>query len=89
MSAGFLVTRELRSRRDIPVPTEELLTSKQAAALLGVAVNTLAIWRCKKRYSLRYIKVGANVRYRRGEIDRFLDERTVTNEPVVSRKRKA
>jgi Helix-turn-helix domain len=72
------------------VSNEELLTPKQAAALLGVAVNTLAIWRCKKRYSLRYIKVGANVRYRRGEIDRFLDERTVESPGVaVSRKRKA
>jgi len=62
--------------------TDELLTTQEAAALLGVEAQTLAIWRCKKRYSLKYIKVGGIVKYRRRHIEQFLDERTVTNEPV-------
>lgn len=65
---------------------DELLTAQQAATLLGLEAQTLATWRCKKRYSLRYIKVGSQVRYRRSDIDRFLSERTVTNEPVRVRR---
>ena len=65
---------------------DELLTAKQAAAVLGIEAQTLAIWRCKRRYNLRYVKVGSCVRYRRSDIDRFLSERTVTNEPVRVRR---
>ena len=69
--------------------SDDLLTPKEAAAALGVKAQTLAIWRCKKRYSLRYIKVGGSlVRYRRRDLERFLNERTVTNEPVKSRARR-
>ncbi|MGB6736309.1 MAG: helix-turn-helix domain-containing protein [Candidatus Sulfotelmatobacter sp.] len=67
--------------------TDELLSPLEASALLGIKAQTLAIWRCKKRYSLKYIKVGATVKYRRRDIDQFLDERTVTNEPVEARRR--
>jgi excisionase family DNA binding protein len=49
----------------------------QAAAYLGVEANTLAIWRCTKRYPLPYIKVGRLVRYRKSDLDAFLASRTV------------
>ena len=55
---------------------DELLTAKQAAKLLGVSQQTLAVWRCERRYDLRYVKIGACVRYRRRDLERFLDERT-------------
>lgn len=55
----------------------QLLTPKQASEHLGVSTQTLAIWRCNKRYSLKYVKVGRYVRYRYSDILEFLDSRTV------------
>jgi excisionase family DNA binding protein len=48
-----------------------------AAKYLGVSEQTLAIWRCTKRYALNYIKVGRLVRYRVTDLDTFLEQRTV------------
>ena len=58
-------------------PTTDLLTRKQAAAYLGVCENTLAIWACKKRHSLKYIKVGRLTKYRKAHLDEFLERQTV------------
>jgi hypothetical protein len=70
--------------------TDELLTAKEAATKLHVEVNTLAVWRCHKRYPLRYVKIGSKVFYRASEIERFLEARTVESPGVVeSRKRRA
>lgn len=55
-------------------PTE-LLTPAEAAARLGVAVGTLAVWRCKKRYGLVYRKMGSKVRYTTADIERFIEKR--------------
>lgn len=66
---------------------DDLLTPQDAAAVLGVETQTLAKWRCQKSYSLRYIKVGGLVRYRRSDLDQFLSDRTVTNDPVKVRTR--
>lgn len=55
----------------------QLLSPKQASLLLGVSIQTLAIWRCNKRYALKYVKVGRYVRYRYSDILEFLDSRTV------------
>jgi len=54
------------------VNDDKLLTPEQASALIGVKVGTLAVWRCTKRYALPYIKVGRLVRYRREDVDAFI-----------------
>lgn len=60
-----------------PLPTDPLLTEQQAAPLLGVKPSTLQVWRCSKRYPLAYIKSGRLVRYRRSDIEAFLESRKV------------
>jgi excisionase family DNA binding protein len=55
---------------------DELLTTEQAAEKLRVQVNTLAVWRCHKRYPLRYVKIGSKVLYRASDIEKFLEART-------------
>ncbi|MCX5653264.1 MAG: helix-turn-helix domain-containing protein [Planctomycetota bacterium] len=55
----------------------ELLTRAEAAEYLGLAAQTLAVWASTQRYALRYVKVGRNVRYRKADLDRFLEARTV------------
>jgi hypothetical protein len=58
-------------------PATELLSPAETAARLGVTVNTLETWRCRKRYRLAYIKVGGRVRYSQAAIEAFLKSRTV------------
>jgi excisionase family DNA binding protein len=55
----------------------ELLNSNEAATYLGVCPGTLEVWRCTKRYQIPFIKVGRLVRYRKSELDNFLNRRTV------------
>jgi excisionase family DNA binding protein len=57
-------------------PLPELLTTEQAADHLGVTPQTLAVWRCTRRYGIPFAKVGSKVRYRRADLDRFLRRRT-------------
>jgi excisionase family DNA binding protein len=55
----------------------ELLTREQAAEILGIQPQTLAVWATTKRYPLPMVKVGSRVRYRRRDLEKFLDARTV------------
>ena len=54
----------------------DLLDTGQAAAYLAVSQNTLEIWRCTKRYAIPYVKIGRKVRYRRTDLDEWLEART-------------
>jgi len=52
-----------------------LLSPQQTADTLGVRLETLAVWRCTKRYPLPYVKVGKKVFYRAEDITRFIETR--------------
>ena len=56
--------------------SERLLSPGQVAKILGISIQTLAIWRCSKRYPLPYIKVGTRVRYRQADVASFVRQRT-------------
>ena len=51
-----------------------LLTRREAAAYLGVAEQTLAVWKCTGRRSLPFVKIGRLVRYRKADLDTFILE---------------
>lgn len=55
--------------------SEQLLTERQAAEMLALSFTTLATWRCKKRYGLPFVKIGAGraVRYRLSDVQRFIE----------------
>ncbi len=55
---------------------DPLMTTTEAANYLGVAPETLNVWRCVKRYDIPYIKVGRLVKYRKSALDTFLEQRT-------------
>jgi excisionase family DNA binding protein len=55
----------------------ELLDTGPAAEYLGIRGHTLEVWRTSGRYGLPFVKVGRRVKYRRTDLDRFLDARTV------------
>jgi excisionase family DNA binding protein len=62
----------------------ELLSRKEAAAYLGIAEQTLAIWHCAKRYDLPCAKIGRLVRYRKSDLDSFI-ARNMRNVEKTSR----
>lgn len=52
---------------------QTLLTPQEVAKVLGVTPQTLAVWRCEKRYALPYVKAGRLVRYRVADVEKFID----------------
>lgn len=52
-------------------------TAKEAARILGIREETLAVWRCTKRYPLPYIKIGRKVFYRGEDLKNFIDSNVV------------
>ena len=51
----------------------KLLTTKEAAAKLGVLPTTLTVWRCTGRYKLPFIKIGQKkVMYLERDLDEFI-----------------
>jgi excisionase family DNA binding protein len=53
----------------------EFLTRKQAAKYLGISPGTLAVWGSTKRYDLFYIKMGSHAKYRKSDLDTFIESR--------------
>jgi predicted DNA-binding transcriptional regulator AlpA len=54
-----------------------LLTSDEAALLLGVPVATLRTWRSRRRgYGPRAVQVGGSIRYRLADLLAWIDEHT-------------
>ena len=54
---------------------EDLIDRRMAAKYLGISPGTLAVWDCTKRYDLKPIKIGRAVRYRRSDLDKFIEQR--------------
>ena len=59
-----------------------LLTPDETADLLGIAKNTLTMWRCTRRVVLPFVKVGRHIRYTPEAIAAFVAERTVGGAPA-------
>ena len=57
--------------------TDCLMTTEQLAEFLQVPLTSLYQWRHKGR-GPKGIKVGKYVRYRRSDVDAWLDDRTAT-----------
>ncbi len=64
---------------DLPsgLDVHRLLTSDQAALLLGVPVATLRTWRSRRRgYGPRAVQVGGSIRYRLADLLAWIDDHT-------------
>jgi excisionase family DNA binding protein len=57
---------------------DELLDKTEAASYLGLKhPHTLAVWRNTKRHNVPFVRIGRNVRYRRSDLDKYLESRLV------------
>ena len=54
-----------------------LFTRREAARYLGVTEQTLAVWASTKRYDLPMVKIGRLAKYRKPDLDAFIERRTV------------
>jgi excisionase family DNA binding protein len=63
------------SLSDIVTRCRDLLDESQAAQYLTLAPGTLSVWRSTGRYSIPFLKVGRRVRYRRADLDAWLETR--------------
>lgn len=52
---------------------KKLITPKEAAAILGVSLQTLNAWRCTRKRNLRYYKIGRKVMYCLDDVLGFID----------------
>ena len=59
--------------------SDPLFTSPEAAEYIGVSESTIVVWRCTGRYKIPFIKVGRLVRYRRSDLEAWLESRTLNN----------
>ncbi len=55
----------------------ELFNVEQAAKFIGVTSHTLDVWRCTKRHSIPYLKIGRLVKYRKSDLEEWLNSRMV------------
>ncbi|MBD2704693.1 helix-turn-helix domain-containing protein [Spirosoma sp. BT702] len=53
---------------------DSLIDRREAAKYLSVSPGTLAVWDCTKRYDLKPRKIGRAVRYRRSDLDKFIEQ---------------
>lgn len=69
-------TTETRTLRASIESGAELLDDHAAAALLDVSPGTLSVWRSTGRYNLPFLKIGRKVRYRRCDLEAWMQART-------------
>jgi excisionase family DNA binding protein len=53
---------------------DKLLSNDEAAEYLGIKPNTLTIWRTTKRFEIPYIQIGRKIKYKKSDLDKFLNE---------------
>lgn len=64
---------------------DELLNREQAAEYLGLSPKTLAMWKCTNRYNLKVVKIGRLVRYRKRDLDEFIENMGKDQDKKVKR----
>ena len=57
---------------------EEFMTTQELADYLKVKKQTLEVWRSKNINKIPYIKVGASVRYRKSDVEKWI-QRQINN----------
>jgi|GEM_PF-1001088 len=58
----------------IEAPNAAFVDTKQASVLLGVAPETLEVWRSTRRVQIPHYKLGRSVRYMLGDLRAYLSE---------------
>ena len=66
----------------MPFTHKELLTRKEAAEMLGLRPQTLSKWASAGDYTLPFARVGRMARYRRSDVEAYVESRMMRSEPA-------
>lgn len=87
LSLNFLTslnknTSKRKTRRIVSYRPNDLLSAKQAAAVLGLSAKTLSNWRVSGKHPLKYCRIGGAIRYLYSDVQSFANgnKRTSTSE---------
>lgn len=58
--------------------TSPMLNREDAAKYLGISSSTLANWACTRKFNIPYFRLGKAVRYRKSDLDAFIESNAVT-----------
>ena len=72
--AGEQVAKIRKTQSLPPGIADRLLTTEQAAAVLGLGTGTLNKWRCNGGSQLPYVRIHRSVRYKESTILQFIHE---------------
>ena len=61
----------------------QLLTRRQASEFLGIKEATLATWAHFKRYNLPFVRIGGCIRYKKSDLEEFIEKGTSKDDPVA------
>ena len=64
--------------KEQPSPSDDLMTVQQVADLLNYSRHTVYVWICKNQLPVSYYKFPRGVRFKRSEVDRWIESRRVT-----------
>lgn len=59
---------------------DRLLSTNEAAELLGLPPQTLVSWRCTRTVRIPFVRIGRAVRYKRSAIETFIERSTVEDD---------
>lgn len=76
--SNFEVVQSTKTPAIVSRFQSDLLTRREAAAYLGVTPETLAVWASTRRYPLRFVKIGRLAKYRKSDLDTFINSRTIS-----------
>ena len=57
----------------------DLLNEREAAEVLDTQPGTLSVWRSTGRYAIPFYKIGSKVRYKRSDLEAWLESRVRSN----------
>lgn len=79
--SGQFQQQRTSTQTDSDVP--QMLSRAQAAVYLNVKPQTLSMWACTGRHSLPFIRCGRLTRYRRSDLDAWIQGRRGTSSAEI------
>ena len=65
-------------------PEAELMTDPEVTALIRMAPGTLANWRSTQTHTIPFVRIGARVRYRRRDVEAWIEQHLVVPPDAVT-----
>lgn len=75
------MSKPVTTLAEIIASGRNLLNENEAAAFLDTTIGTLQVWRSTGRYGIPFVKIGRSVRYKRADLEAWIESRTHGSTP--------